>query len=140
MRLFYIFSVNPYIMNLTRDEPYPLFQSFQKIKNLNNNDLSLGINIYEQIAIPMEKGKFNKQVYKYYFESDFYTMYQNKHTYINKYRDEKSFLFINNSCLRLETNKEKPEFFKLLSKNKNLFVCDFENKDYFWLSDLVMKN
>ena len=53
----------------------------------------------------------------------------------NYYKNEESKLTINKAYLLLETNMIKSAFFNDL-KNKNLFVCDFENKDYFWLDSL----
>ena len=136
MRTFHIFNVNPYVVNLIKDDSYPLFNSFLKIRNLQNSDLSLGINIYEQIAVPINKELVNKKVYDYYTESCFYTKYMNKHTYIDKYIGEESYMNIDTSCIKLKTNKEKSSFFKCFSKSHNLFVCDFENKDYFWVDSL----
>ena len=38
----------------------------------------------------------------------------------------------------VKSNEEVPLFFKDIKKNeKNMFVCDFANKDYFWLEELV---
>lgn len=136
MRTFHIFDVNSSIVNLTRDDSYPLFYSFLKIKNLGSADLSIGINLYEQIATPIDKNKFSKNIYNHYKESDFYSKYQNEHSYINKYRDEKSFLKIKNAYMKIDTNKDYPEFFKYLKKKNSLFVCDFDNKDYFWINDI----
>lgn len=136
MRTFHIFNVNNSVALLTRTDAYPLFHSFLKIKNLSNSDLSLGINLYEQIASQIDKKKYTRNIYNHYKESDFYTRFQNNHTYINKYRDEKSYLKVKNAYIRIDTNRQYPEFFKYLKKNHNLFVCDFENKDYFWLNEL----
>lgn len=136
MRTFHIFNVNNSVALLTRIDAYPLFHSFLKIKNLSNSDLSLGINLYEQIASQIDKKKYTRNIYNHYKESDFYTRFQNNHTYINKYRDEKSYLKVKNAYIRIDTNRQYPEFFKYLKKNHNLFVCDFENKDYFWLNEL----
>ena len=136
MRTFHIFDVNSSIVNLTRNDSYPLFYSFLKIKNLGSADLSIGINLYEQIATPIDKNKFSKNIYNHYKESDFYSKYQNEHSYINKYRDEKSFLKIKNAYMKIDTNKDYPEFFKYLKKKNSLFVCDFDNKDYFWINDI----
>lgn len=136
MRTFHIFDVNSSIVNLTRDDSYPLFYSFLKIKNLGSADLSIGVNLYEQIATPIDKNKFSKNIYNHYKESDFYSKYQNEHSYINKYRDEKSFLKIKNAYMKIDTNKDYPEFFKYLKKKNSLFVCDFDNKDYFWINDI----
>lgn len=119
-----------------QNDSYPLYHSFNKIKKMNKYDLSLGINIYEQLVDPFEKNKLNKKLYDFYKECDFYTVYKNDHSYINKYRDEKSDLHVKNSYLKIITNKEIPEFFKYLKKNKNLFVVDFENKDYFFINNI----
>ena len=96
----------------------------------------MGINLFEQIAGPIDKLKLSKNIYNHYKESDFYTKYRNEHSYINKYRDEKTYLKVKNSHIRIDSNRNNPEFFKCLKKNHSLFVCDFENKDYFWLKEL----
>ena len=50
---------------------------------------------------------------------------------------EKTLLRINNYNIKLKTENNYSVFFKYLNRyNNNLFVCDFENKDYFWLSIL----
>lgn len=136
MRTYHIFNVSQSVKELTKDDTYPLFHSFLKIKNLNKNDLSLGINLFEQIANPIDKTKYTRNIYNHFRESDFYTKYQNNHSYINKYRDEKTILKVSNVFMKIESNKDYPEFFKYLKKKNSLFVCDFENKDYFWLHEL----
>lgn len=136
MRTFYLFNISDSIYNLTRDDTFPLYHSFSKIKKLNKHDLSLGINIYDQLVTAFEKDKFSKKIYDFYKECDFYSVYKNDHSYINKYRDENSKLFVKNSYLKIITNKQVPEFFKYLKKKKNFFVVDFENKDYFYINSL----
>ena len=50
---------------------------------------------------------------------------------------ENTTLKINNYNIKIETDNNYTEFFKYLNNyNNNLFVCDFNNKDYFWLSKL----
>lgn len=136
MRTFHIFNINDSVLTLTKKDSYPLFHSFLKINNLKSDDLSLGINLYEQIAAPLDKNKITKNIYNHYKDSDFYTKFKNDHSYINKYRDEKTYLKVKNSFIKIDTNREYPEFFKYLKKNHSLFVCDFENKDYFWIDEL----
>lgn len=136
MREFHIFNVNDNIKILSKDDSYQLFHSFLKIKNLGHNDLSLGINIYEQMIKPIDKKKYTKSIYNHYKECDFYTKFQNTHSYINKYRDENTSLKVNNTYIKLVTNRQYPEFFKYLKKYHSLFICDFENKDYFWADEL----
>ena len=42
----------------------------------------------------------------------------------------------NKTYLKLETNVIKPRFLNELRKNSNFFICDFTEKDYFWLDSL----
>lgn len=136
MRTFHVFSIDKSIVNLVKDEPYQLFYTFQKINTLNKNDFSLGINLYEQVANPFDKEKINKRIFKYYDESDFYFKIKNNHTYINKYRSEESYLDVHNAYLKIKSNLSNPDFFKVLKKDPNLFICDFENFDYFWARNI----
>ena len=38
----------------------------------------------------------------------------------------------------MESTIPRPSFLKELEKEKNLFFCDFENKDYFWLEKIAV--
>ena len=61
----------------------------------------------------------------------------NKH---NLNTSENSTLQINNYNIKLITENNYSIFFKYLNNyNNNLFVCDFENMDYFWLCKLYNK-
>lgn len=133
MRTFHIFSIDKSIKSLARDDAYQLYNTFKKIKGLNKDDLSLGINLYEQVAVPIEKEKYNKYIFKNYTDSDFYYKYRSEHNYFNKYRNEESHLKVGSAFLKVETNVSNPDFFKCLKKDHNLFVCDFDNCDYFWM-------
>jgi hypothetical protein len=45
-------------------------------------------------------------------------------------------LELNYSCAVVKTSVNIPEIMRVLNiYNKNIFVCDFENSDYFWLKD-----
>lgn len=136
MRTFHIFNINPHLKNLLKDDYYPLYHSLSKIKDLKKDELSIGINIYEQVAMPFNKDKLSNALLKYYGECDFYSKFQNKHSYINKYRNEESYLRVGNAYIKLESNVSNPDFFKYLKSKHNLFVCDFENADYFLTDEL----
>ena len=136
MRTFHIFKINPYLSNLIKDDEYVLFHSLLKIKNLKKRDLSIGIDLYEQIAVPFDINKLNKEIYKYYRECDYYSVFQNKHSYIDKYKDEESYMNIKPTYLKVISNMSNPDFLKYLKKYKNLFVCDFDNKDYFFSNEI----
>ena len=53
---------------------------------------------------------------------------------------EYSKLMVSNYCLKLKSSINYPTFFDSLQKfNNKLFVCDFENQDYFWLENVHKK-
>ena len=59
-----------------------------------------------------------------------------KQLYISKKTNKPVKMIISNSYIVIKSTKEIPTFFKILSKRKNIFICDFINKDYFWLSNI----
>lgn len=138
MRIFHIFNINKDIAILTKNDGYPLYHTLYKIKNLKSDELSLGVNLYEQVASPIDLDYLDNRIYNFYRESCFYSRYRSNHSYINKYRSEKSFLTIKHSYMKLESNLAYPDFFKYLKMNPYLFACDFDNMDYFWVRDIKL--
>ncbi|MBE6161448.1 MAG: sporulation inhibitor of replication protein SirA [Firmicutes bacterium] len=135
MRKFYIFNINKEFEILNKNDGYELYRQMEIINNLSRDEFYIAVKIYETLVSPIDKSKFNDEVYNNHKNSFFYTKYKNNHMINNYYKDEESRLVINKCYLILETNILKPSFIKDLI-NKGLFVCDFENKDYFWLDSL----
>ena len=53
--------------------------------------------------------------------------------------DEYSKLMVSSYSLKLKSNLNCPSFFKCLNSfSDNIFVCDFENGDYFWLHKIMI--
>lgn len=136
MRTFYIFNISKEFKTLTKDNPYNLFKSFEEIYNFNRNDIFIAYELFFQIAIPFDKKKLNLNICDHNRHNNNYTKFNNIHIINNYYTDEQSELVINNSFLLLKTSLIAPTFLKDI-QNENLFVCDFQNKDYFWLENLV---
>jgi hypothetical protein len=66
-----------------------------------------------------------------------YSRNVNVHTIKNLYFDEISKLTVYNSHIKIKTNINYPTFIDSLRNfEKNIFVCDFINKDYFWLDKI----
>lgn len=62
----------------------------------------------------------------------------NKHVLNNLTENTK--LTVYNTYIKIKTNKNITDFFKVLENEENIFICDFNNKDYFWLSKVNAKN
>lgn len=137
MRNFYIFNINQEYTNLTRCKPYTLFKTFEEIYNLSINDYLYGIDIYENIVIPLNKKKLSNDLFEDYKKDDHYSKFMYTHLYNNYFSEEKSSLDIHNSYMLLKTNSIRSKFFNFLSDYNHLFVCDFQNKDYFWLESIA---
>lgn len=136
MRKFYIFNINDEFTILNSDNGFDLYKQMESIHNLDKDNFYNAIKLYETIAHTIDKNYLNKEIYKKYKDNYFYTKYKNTHMINNYYRKEESKLTINKAYLILESNVIKPTFLKDL-KNKCLFACDFDNKDYFWLDKLA---
>ena len=71
-------------------------------------------------------------IYKKYEFNKNYDKSLNKHVFDDGM--EKTKLTVYNTYIKIKTNKSITSFFKILSNEENVFVCDFNNKDYFWLN------
>ena len=137
MREFYIFYINNEFKYNNRLDPYIIYKIFEELHNINKNDIKYGINIYNNITSPINKNYFNNKIYNEFKNNDSYTKFLNNHCYNNYYSNEKSLLTIKNSYIKLNSTILNSSFLKSLRKYKNLFVCDFNNKDYFWLESIA---
>lgn len=137
MRTFYIFNINKSFYNLMKNNPYHLFKAMEDIHNFDCSDADMAYDLFNQIASPFDKSKINNRIFNEAKDNDFYSKFHNVHRIQNKYIPEDSMLVVNKAFLLLESNILKPTFLSELKEYKNLFVCDFKNKDYFWLNELV---
>jgi len=120
-----------------KNNPYHLFRAMEDIHNFDKEDANIAYDLFEQITSPFNKSKVNNLVFNACKDNDFYSKFHNTHRIQNKYIPEESVLVINSTFLLLESNVLKPSFLSNLKDYRHLFVCDFKNKDYFWLNELV---
>lgn len=135
MRTYYIFNINKEMSILTKDSPYMLFKSLESIYKANRSDLYMASSLYEQLACKFNKEALNKKILDANHQNQHYIFVNNEHKYFNKYRDESCNLKVKNSYMIYNSNCSKMELLHNL-KTYNLFACDFENKDYFWLDEI----
>jgi len=137
MRTFYIFNINKSFYHLMKNNPYHLFRAMEDIHSFDCSNADMAYDLFNQIASPFDKSKINNKIFNESKDNDFYSKFHNVHRIQNKYIPEDSMLVVNKAFLLLESNILKPTFLSELKEYKNLFVCDFKNKDYFWLNELV---
>ena len=106
-------------------------------KNGNVEDIVLGFNIFDKIVSPMDKENVNDYIRKKNLDKESYICYNYTHTINDFYFNETSKMVINNSHIKIKTNKNVPSFFYNIRTFNNIFVCDFINHDYFLLEDTI---
>lgn len=135
MRTYYIFNTNKYFSYIYKDKPFKMYKIFEEIYQNRNYDLSKTYHLLEEVIIPFNKKMLNEYIYSEYKYKYSYKRKDSIHI-LNYEEDTK--MRINNYNIKIETkNNYSKFFFDINNYNNNLFVCDFENKDYFWLSKLI---
>ena len=134
MRTYYIFNVNKYYSYMYKDKPFKMYKIFEEIYYSRDYNSIKAYHVLEEIANPFNKIMLNEYIYNEYKYKYGYKRKDNIH-YLNT--TDKSILRINNYNIKIETENNYSIFFNDINNyNNNLFVCDFENMDYFWLSKL----
>ena len=137
MRTFYLFDVKENILKNYRNNYEELYSLLESIHYLKTEDISLGFNIYQRIVNPMKKEEYNDYIKKNNLGKENYICYNYTHTINDFYFNESTKMIINNSHIKIKTNKNVPSFFYNIRNFKNIFVCDFNNHDYFLLEDTI---
>ena len=138
MRTFYIFKIKEEYAILTKKNPYSLYRMFDYIYTLDKEEIEKGIDLFSQVVDSLNEKKLDQLLLKKYKENYFYIKYRNLHQVHNLYNREESKLWIKKHYLLLKSSIINPTFFDDLKSIKDLFICDFENKDYFWLDKLAV--
>jgi len=139
MRTYYIFKINKYFSYVYKNKPYKIYKTIEEIYHIKEYDMVLTYKIYEQIALTFNKGKFNDYLVSIYNENKYYHKNNNIHIYTDNYEYTK--LVVTNSNLKIKSNISNPIFLKDINDCfDNIFICDFINKDYFWLDKVIKKD
>ena len=134
MRTYYIFNVNKFYKYMYKNNPFKMYKIFEEIYYSRNYDNIKTFRVMEEVSVPFNKTMLNEYIY---FEYKLKYGYQRKDNIHILNTNENTTLRINNYNIKIETDSNYSIFFDdIKNYNNNLFVCDFGNKDYFWLSKL----
>ncbi len=137
MRVFYLFQVKENILKKYKNNHEELYKLLESIHYLKTEDIVLGYKIYDNIVKSIDKDDYNNYIKSKNNNNDFYICYNYTHTINDFYFNESTKMIINNSFIKIKTNINIPSFFYDLREFKNIFVCDFNNNDYFLLNDTI---
>lgn len=133
MRIFYIYNVNDFFTSVYDKYPYKLYKMLEDAYYTNKHNIVLSSNYYEQITTNFNKLYINNYINVNNKLDSYY--YNKNNIHIISSREEYSKLMVSKYCLKLKTNLNYPTFLKNISSySDNIFICDFENRDYFWLN------
>lgn len=139
MRVYYLFKVNNYFYYMYKNKPFKMYKMLEEIYHTRNSDVVLTYRMFEQIASPFDKNKVNNYIDNYLKDKAYYMRSNNIHLISNNI--EYSKLSVSNSNLKIKTNINFTSYFDILDNyTNNIFVCDFINKDYFWLQNISKKD
>lgn len=138
LRVFYLYQINDFCLDLYQQYPYRLYRILKDTYYTSKYHQQYAISSYEQVT-----NKFNRQFLhdfvKWHYKLDLYYHYKNSTHTISSNR-EYSNLLVSSYSLKIKSNLSYPSFFDSINDyNDSIFVCDFDNQDYFWLSKVIHK-
>jgi len=137
MRKFYIFKVKKEYQNLYQKKPANLDYILKYLYYLKPGESNCGIELFFQLIQMIDKNELNRKIFIKYHNKKVYSKVRELHIINDLYSDEISTLKIKSSYILLESKYNTSSFFYILLKESDaFFICDFENQDYFWLSEV----
>jgi len=136
MRTFYIYNINDFLCSIYDKYPYNLYKMLEEAHYCKKYNLAKSATIYDQLITNYNKLYINNFLH---INNKIDVYYYNKNnTHLISSRGEYSKLIVNSYCLKLKSNLNYPKFFYDINNySDNIFICDFDNKDYFWLNKVV---
>lgn len=137
MKVYFIFDIKDEYINLYQNNENVLYNILKQIYFLEKEDVQYGFNLFNQLINKIEKELVDRFIFLRLHQSMPYSKRNGIHYMNNLYKDEISRLIVKKSYIKIEAEQPTSSFFKTLETYyKNYFVCDFENQDYFFLSDI----
>ena len=137
MRMYYVFNVKSDIAKLYSDKPASLYRILENIYYMHQEDINYGFAIFKQLTNRIKPLELSNNIYIKLHKELVYSKIDNEHIINDLYHDEVSILKIKNSHLLIESNKSYSSFFKILNElSSDMFVCDFKEKEFFFLKDI----
>ena len=135
MRKYYIFNIKDSICKLYQSNPSNLYKVLENIYYMKEDDIDYAYNLFKQIINTNECISINNDLYIKLHKDITYSKIDSEHIINDLYHDEVSILKVKKTRIVLESNKSYSSFFKYLNSD-NYFVCDFKEKDFFFIKDL----
>lgn len=104
---------------------------------MRKNDINYGFNLYNQLVNGINKDYIDQTIFIKLHNKMRYLKRRDEHIINDIYKDEVSVMKVKRTYIIVNSNKNYTEFFEILKNiNDDLFVCDFVNKDYFFITSI----
>lgn len=134
MRTYYIFKINKYFAYIYKRWPYKMYKIIEELYYTKDYDMLISYKYYQKFALEFNKLTINEYIYNINKKNIRYNRDNNTHIILNEKYNK---LIVNSTCLILKTDDIYSVFLNDLHVYlDNIFICDFKNKDYFWLDSL----
>lgn len=134
MRKYYLFIIRNDVHKIYQNHSLSLYKILENLYKLKVSDISYGLSLYHSICQTV-----NVEVINHYLENKYskmITSQQNRHIIKATNKLNNILIEVNYSCIIVLTNLNFPRILKAFTYyNKHIFVCDFQNQDFFWLQD-----
>lgn len=121
--MYYLFIIKKNIIN---DSKY-LYDILYNLKNMKKENYNYGISLFYNIC-----NLFDIKLLKHYINTKYKLKYLNNKFYL----DSNNYFEIRKSCIIINNDKYLKEILCIFYiYNRNIFVCNFINNEYFWLRD-----
>jgi len=126
MREYNLFIVKKELVYLYQNNPEILFKILYNLYKL-KRCFNYGVSLYNQLCLPFEVEIISKYL------SDKYNLENKKDFYING-----TLIKLKPSRVIVKSQYNLPNIIKIFNYySHNIFVCDFNKKDYFWLKQFI---
>lgn len=127
METYHIFEIKKDAYNIYKDKANSLYKTLYNLYKFNKTDLKLGISIYNELCYKINKIKLEEYI----------KLLPIKRNVKNKYLINKNIIIIKPSNIIIKTDNLNIDIIYVLNNYyKYLFICDFKNKNYYWLNEI----
>lgn len=135
MRKYYLFVMKNEVYKIYHKNPNILYETLSNLYQLESYDFSYGISLYHQLCQP-----FSVKVLENYIQSKYKYHLIRPNILQMKSLVEKTFVQVGYATTIILTDTKYPELFKIFNiYNRKIFVCNFDHREYFWLSKELQK-
>jgi hypothetical protein len=111
-----------------------MYKIIEELYYTKDYDMLVSYRYYKKFAVEFNKLAVNEYIYNLNKTNKNYYRDNNIHIINN---DKYNKLTVNTTCIMLKTDDIYSVFLNDLNVYlDNIFICDFKNKDYFWLESL----